>query len=77
MSQDSSDLVIEPNRIYNQTECGQILQVSPNTLVKLRRERGFPIRDIGGPRALGADILEWLKQQPDKEYVPRPSRRKK
>lgn len=77
MSQISLELTLESGRFYTNDECCELLKISPGSLVRLRRESGFPTRNIsGGPRTLGADIIEWFRNQKDTEYIPRPAMRK-
>lgn len=62
--QDDSGVSINPLSIYTAADCRTILGVSRNTLAKFVSQSGFPLRPINEGRALGQDIIDWLKSQP-------------
>ena len=54
---------IDPDRIYNAHELCEVLQISRRQLAYQCRTRGLPMAKVGGGRAVGSAVIEWLKTQ--------------
>jgi hypothetical protein len=74
---EADHIVLEDGRFYTPEECCALLKISDTSLLRLRREKGFPMKDIGGPKALGSDIRAWQQQQIDTPQIPRGPRTKR
>lgn len=55
--------IINPLAIYDSEECMEILGIGRATLTRYQEERGFPLRPVDTGRAIGQDILDWLRAQ--------------
>lgn len=67
---------LKPDLYYTSAECCQLLRCSQPTLVRLRRDKGFPLKLVGKGIAFGADIAKWFEEQKDRPVVPRKRRKK-
>lgn len=55
---------INPMAVYSASDCMVILGgVTRTTLAKYVESRGFPLKPVGQGRAIGQEVLDWLKAQ--------------
>lgn len=62
--------LIDPQRIYTADECIQLLRVGRATLTRYQGSKEFPLLSIGEGRAIGQDILDWMRKQKRKSRKP-------